>query len=199
MFETILTVGAIVCGLVVAAVLVVILLMWAKVDISGIFRVLASWQNSATRTSPHESVAGKVGTTTLHIRYGRPRKRGRHIFGKLVPYNTVWRTGANEATEISTDTDVIVGEKLLKAGTYQLFTIPRPEAWTIIFNSKRGQWGAFFYNPHYDILRIDIPVRSLDGTSPVEQLTITIDSLAPNTGFTIMWDTVAVHVPVKSP
>ena len=139
--------------------------------------------------SPHETSIGQ----DISVRYGRPYKKGRVIFGGLEPYGKVYRCGADSATTITFDKDVNFGGKPVKAGTYTLFVIPNEQSWTIILNSQLGQWGAFDYDKYKDkdILHVDVPVKKLD--SPVEQLTITL----PASAMTIEWDNVQVAVPVN--
>jgi hypothetical protein len=84
-------------------------------------------------------------TKNVKVTYGQPSKKGRVIFGDLVPYGEVWRTGANEATEITFSSDVVISGKTIKAGTYTLFTIPQKNTWTIILNSELKQWGSYGY------------------------------------------------------
>jgi Protein of unknown function (DUF2911) len=139
--------------------------------------------------SPHETATG----ANISVRYGRPYKKGRVIFGGLVPYGKVYRCGADSATTITFDRDVNFGGKPVKAGTYTLFTIPNEASWTIILNSQLGQWGAFDYDKYKDkdVVHIDVPVKTLN--SPVEQLTISV----PPSSVDIEWDTTQVSVPVS--
>jgi plasmid replication initiation protein len=141
------------------------------------------------RKSPHETIKGNHITVT----YGRPYKKGREIFGGLEQYGKVWRTGADEATEITIDKDCIFAGKQLKAGTYTLFTIPEKKDWTIILNSELKQWGAFNYDKikGKDVLKAEVPAMHLDKT--VEQFTITVN----DHGLLLDWDHTEVAVPVK--
>ncbi len=97
-----------------------------------------------------------VGFTDVRIVYSRPGVKGRTIWGKLVPYDAVWRAGANEATKITFSTDVTIEGKKLKKGSYSFFAIPGKNGWTIIFNKVADQWGAFEYNESEDALRIKV-------------------------------------------
>lgn len=139
--------------------------------------------------SPHDTLKTKDFTVT----YGRPYKKGRDIFGKLEPYGKVYRVGADEATTITFAKDGTFGGKPVKAGTYTLFAIPNETEWTIILNSKLGQWGAFKYDQYkdMDVLHVTVPVKKLD--APVEQLTIA----EPGNDLTITWDKTQVAVPVS--
>ena len=108
------------------------------------------------RISPKASVSQTVGFTDITISYSRPGVKGRKIWGGLVPYDKVWRAGANEATKITFSTDVIIDGKTLPAGSYGFFAIPGKDEWTLIFNKVADQWGAFEYNEAEDALRINV-------------------------------------------
>lgn len=112
--------------------------------------------NTVPRVSPNATVSQTIGVTNVEITYGRPSVRGRNIFGGLVPFDEVWRTGANEATTISFSTPVRVEGKSLDAGTYGFFTIPGPDQWTLIFNAEAEQWGAYNYDSGEDVLRVRV-------------------------------------------
>lgn len=130
----------------------------------------------------------------MKITYGQPSKRGRDVFGALVPYGKVWRTGANEATEITFTKDVIFAGKDLKAGTYVLFTIPEKDNWTVILNSKTGQWGAYDYDKvkDKDVLKVQVPVVALKESS--EKLMMAFDAK----GLNIYWDMTSIVVPIST-
>jgi hypothetical protein len=114
------------------------------------------------RVSPNAAVSFQLGVTEIEVTYGAPSVRDRTIFGDLVPYGEVWRTGANEATTISFSTDVVVEGRPLDAGTYMLATIPQPDSWTVILNSQAGQWGTYQYDPDHDVFRVNVtPSRAL--------------------------------------
>ena len=115
---------------------------------------IAFAQNSPK--SPPKSVEAKIGTTDISINYNSPFKKGRTLWGDLVPYDEVWRTGANSATKITFSGDVNVEGKMLKAGTYSLFTIPTKKNWTVIFNKVAEQWGAYSYDESKDALRVEV-------------------------------------------
>lgn len=108
------------------------------------------------KLSPKASVSQTIGTTTVTIEYHRPAVRGRKIWGELVPYGKVWRTGANEATTIRFSDPVRIGGRMVPAGTYALFTIPGPETWTVILNKRWKQFGAFDYRPEEDVVRLEV-------------------------------------------
>ncbi|MGD8427074.1 MAG: DUF2911 domain-containing protein [Balneolaceae bacterium] len=110
--------------------------------------------NDKPRVSPNASVSQTIGTTKITITYGRPGVKGRQVFGDLQPYGKVWRTGANESTNITFSKEVTVGGQKLDAGTYSLYTIPGKDKWTIIINSKLS-WGTE-YDQSKDVLRFDV-------------------------------------------
>jgi len=141
--------------------------------------------------SPKMTSEGK----NIKITYGQPSKRGRIIFGDLVPYGEVWRTGANEATEITFSKNVIIDKKEIKAGTYTLFTIPQKDKWTIILNSKLDQWGAYNYDKtkKYDMFKTEVAVRKSDLQ---EKLIFSFKDNPTGTTLTISWDDIEVELPI---
>lgn len=153
--------------------------------LAGLFAFPACSQN---RKSPHETVKSE----NIEVSYGRPYKKGRDIFGSLEKYGKVWRTGADEATQITFAKDATFGGKPIKAGTYALFTIPGENEWTVILNSQLGQWGAYDYdkNKDKDVLQVTVPVKKLD--APIEQLTIRF----AGSNMIIEWDKTQVAIPV---
>ena len=113
------------------------------------------------RLSPRATIEQQVGLTEVTIRYNRPSMRGRTIWGELVPYGQVWRTGANEATTIEITDDVTINGQKLAKGIYSIHTIPGPEEWTLIFNSVAQQWGSYTYDAAKDVLRLQVrPIAS---------------------------------------
>ena len=122
--------------------------------ISLLFPVLAQAQVDLPRPSPKASLTQTVGLTQVKIDYNRPSVRGRQIWGALVPWGEVWRTGANEATRIELSDDVTINGQKLAKGTYSFHTIPGESEWTLIFNSVADQWGSYSYDPAKDALRV---------------------------------------------
>ncbi|MGN0020199.1 MAG: DUF2911 domain-containing protein [Sphingobacterium hotanense] len=116
-----------------------------------------------------------LGISQVSVVYQRPNMKGRTIFGDLVPYNQIWRTGANNATNITFQSDVKIEGQNLEAGTYALFTIPGKEEWTIIFNKNAKQWGAYTYDKADDVLRVKVKPRAL--TNPIETFTIAFEEV----------------------
>jgi len=113
-------------------------------------------QNNVVRVSPKATVVQSVGFTNVEIDFSRQGVKRRDIWGGLVPYNKVWRAGANEATKITFSTDVKINGNGLKAGRYGFFAIPGEDKWILIFNKVADQWGAFEYNEAEDVLRIEV-------------------------------------------
>jgi Protein of unknown function (DUF2911) len=111
-------------------------------------------EDKSARPSPPAEVKGTLHGVNVTINYSTPAVKGRTIWGDLVPYGKVWRTGANEATIFETDKDLTVHDKVLPAGKYALFTIPGEKEWTWIFNAVWDQWGAYKYDDSKDVLRI---------------------------------------------
>jgi hypothetical protein len=148
--------------------------------------------------SPEDRVSFSNDDLKITVVYNRPSKKGRVIFGELVPYGKVWRTGANEATIFETSQDLTFGDQVLKSGKYSLFTIPDEQSWTIIFNSESGQWGVGFNgeanrDPAKDILTVEAP--SLSMAKEVEQFTIEIGKMGEDHELTFIWDKTVVAVP----
>ncbi|HUP46811.1 MAG TPA: DUF2911 domain-containing protein [Thermoanaerobaculia bacterium] len=115
---------------------------------------VSAQQLNLPRVSPKGSVTQTVGTTDITITYNRPGVKGRTIWGGLVPYDQVWRTGANEATTIEFSDDVVINGQRLAKGSYSLHTVPGREQWTVIFNKTANQWGSYSYDQAHDALRI---------------------------------------------
>jgi hypothetical protein len=143
--------------------------------------------------SVRDTVRATVGRATLVVDYGRPLRRGRTIFGGIVPFDTVWRTGANAATQFRTDVDLSMGGVTIPAGTYTLWTVPsRAGTWKLVVNRQTGQWGTA-YDPKQDLARIDLRTETL--ATPVEQFTITIEPQAEGGVLALAWDRTRASVP----
>jgi hypothetical protein len=141
-------------------------------------------QLKVPRPSQKQVLTQTVGFTDITITYSRPGVKGRQIWGGLVPYGQVWRTGANEATTISFSDDVTINGQALPKGTYSLHTIPARDEWTIVFNNVSNQWGSFNYDPAKDALR----VKAKPQTAPfAEWMTFEIPQLSADQA------TVAIH------
>lgn len=145
------------------------------------------------RSSPRAVVQQRVATTDIELSYSRPSARGRQIFGGLVPYDEVWRTGADSATKISFSTPVSVGGESLPAGTYELFTIPGKTEWVVIFHEHKSQWGSYAYDAANDVARVRVKPVKL--AAPVETLTIGIDNLTSSSAhLQLAWEHYRVPV-----
>jgi hypothetical protein len=112
--------------------------------------------DKAKRPSPPVHASGRIDSAEVNIYYSSPAVKGRQIWGALVPYGKIWRTGANEATILETSKTLLVGEQTLPAGKYSLFTIPGEKEWTLVLNSVWDQWGAFKYDSSRDVLRLTV-------------------------------------------
>ncbi|HYW35206.1 MAG TPA: DUF2911 domain-containing protein [Balneolaceae bacterium] len=150
--------------------------------------------NSKPRVSPNATISQTIGTTVITLHYGRPGVKGRKIFGGLVPYNKVWRAGANEATAINFSKDVKVQGQSLKAGWYSLFMIPGKQEWTIIFNSTI-KWGLDYVKKS-DVLR----VKATPEEAPMhEWLMYSFRDLKNNSANLVLnWDKTAVPITIST-
>jgi hypothetical protein len=154
----------------------------------------------APRLSPKDTVKFELNDLELKVFYNRPYKKNRDVFGALVPFDKVWRTGANEATTFETNKPLEVKGMPLPAGKYTLWTVPKDSVWTVIFNTKQYSWGVDsemkpMWDPNYDALSIDVPAKYLK--KPVEQFTIAFDNSTDDLFLTMAWDVVKVSVPLK--
>ncbi|WP_299888516.1 DUF2911 domain-containing protein [uncultured Lacinutrix sp.] len=150
--------------------------------------------------SPKKTVVFEVDDIELEVFYNRPSKRNRDIFGALVPFNKVWRTGANEATTFETNKALKIGNDSLPAGKYTLWSIPNDTSWNVMFNSKQYKWGVDetmkpMREPDFDVVTYTAPVEHLK--KPVEQFTIAFDNSTDNLSLTMAWDFAKIVVPLK--
>ncbi|TXI75684.1 MAG: DUF2911 domain-containing protein [Flavobacteriales bacterium] len=155
-------------------------------------------KSQTKKASPEEVNTYTVNDLSITVDYSRPSKKGRVIFGELVPYGKVWRTGANEATTVEVDKDIKLGGQPLPAGKYTLWTIPQPDAWTVILNSKSYSWGVTYggeaqLDPTADVLRVEVPVQELP--TEVEMFTIDVSSTPP--ALNLKWDRTGVSLPLE--
>lgn len=151
-----------------------------------------SQDNPAKRASPPATATGKIGAANITINYSSPYVKGRKIWGDLVPYDKVWRAGANEATVFETDKDLMVEGKLLPAGKYAFFTIPGEKEWVVIFNKTADQWGAFKYDESMDALRVTVKPKEMKNST--ESLVYTIH----DNGISLVWEKLEVPVMMRS-
>jgi hypothetical protein len=135
----------------------------------------------------------RVTPPLAKVLYGRPIKNGEKIFGSAIPYGKIWRTGADEATEIKFYKDVQFGNTIVSAGTYVLLSIPGEKEWEIILNSKLDVLGAFQYNPMYDIARIKVPVSNAEN---LDYFSIAFKNENDIIEMVMGWDTTRVKIPL---
>jgi hypothetical protein len=160
-----------------------------------IFTVYAACQGG--KPSPAASASCDLGGgKTIKTDYSSPRMKGRKIFGGLVPYGEVWRTGANDATTFVTSSDVVVGGKNVPAGSYTIFTVPNADKWTLIINKKTGEWGIPYKYESDELARVDMKVSKLP--SPVENFTIAYDKAANGCTLRMDWETTRASVDVTA-
>lgn len=156
---------------------------------------------STKKYSPEDIITYQQEDLNLEVFYNRPYKKERIIFGGLVPYGEVWRTGANEATTFYTNEDLYVDGSFLKAGKYTLWTIPGEESWKVIFNSSMYPWGIDYEkkasrDPVYDALILEVPVR--ETPSELEQFSIFFEPANELIFLNLAWDHTLVKVPIKT-
>jgi hypothetical protein len=149
------------------------------------------------RPSPLAIVSTRYKDCYFKVTYSQPHKRGREIYGKLVPFGKVWRTGANEATELLITKNIQVNGTLLKSGTYTLFTIPEADHWTIIISADVGLWGSYNYNESQDVMRFQVPVGEIPGNVVYEAFTIQLDQRNEVADLLILWDKTRISIPIK--
>ena len=161
-----------------------------SIDIAGFGPVFGA--RSLGPLSSRDTARVAVGGAEVWVDYGRPQKRGRVIFGNVVPWGAVWRTGANAATQLYTPVALTVGGVTVPKGTYSLWTVPSATGWKLIINKQHGQWGTV-YSAEQDLGRVDLQVVGL--AEPVEQLTITLESRDAGGVLAIAWDQTRAEVP----
>ncbi len=165
--------------------------------------VLGPYMREQTKkNSPEETATYNQNGLDLSVNYSSPAKKGRVIFGELVPYNVVWRTGANEPTTFTTTTDIRIGDKKLPAGTYSLWTEPGTENWSVIFNADVPDWGVTLLSRgkettraiEKDVIQVNVPVEEI--TQTVENFTIDFTD-TEQLYMDISWDNTLVKVPIN--
>ena len=155
--------------------------------------VSGACRSQEKRVSPHETGSQVVDGATITITYGRPSKRGRAIFGMLIPYDQVWMPGADESTILQTGADLQIGTVRLPAGSYSLYALPSASTWKLIINKQTGQWHTE-YHAEQDVARIDMRVDRREQS--IEQLTITSVPCPDGGGdLRLDWDTLRAAVP----
>lgn len=147
--------------------------------------------------SPRRSAEMELNGKKLSVDYGSPRMRGRKIMGELVPYDRVWRTGANKATHFTTEADLIIGNVTVPKGTYTLFTLPSQKGWKLIINKRTGQWGIPYTadDEKQELARIDMKVETL--SAPLEEFTISLEKAGDGGILKLEWETTRASVAFK--
>jgi hypothetical protein len=147
--------------------------------------------------SPRDSVSARVGDVAVTIAYGRPAARGRQVFGGVVPWGQVWRTGANQVTILRTDGDLMIGDARIPAGSYSLFSIPSPDGWELIVNRQTGQWGTD-HDPAQDLARVRLRHETVE--TRLEQFTIELEPRGEREAeLRLAWDDARATVGVRAP
>jgi hypothetical protein len=177
--------------LIFAGIAVVIIILLGGV-------VLFFMRKQTKSHSPEEKISYAQDGLEINVFYNRPSKKGRKIFGGLVPYDKVWRTGANEATTFETNKVLNFDGKVLQPGKYSLWTIPKEHSWTIIFNSQYGQWGINFEgdanrDASKDILQVE--ATAVQHERELEQFTISFEKTGEDAEMVLIWDKTLVAVP----
>lgn len=149
------------------------------------------------KPSPSTTVKQDFSTSFIGLNYSRPGVKGRDIFGAMIPYGKIWRTGANAATKITLGEDLLLYGHLVEKGTYELYTIPNKEKWEIILNSDLGNWGAAGYKEKDNVLTFEVPVTPLKQVQ--ETFRISIENIRRSTcTIDLAWGHVKVSIPVKA-
>jgi hypothetical protein len=158
--------------------------------------VLSISSFAQSRPSPAASASCDLGGgKTVKTAYSSPRVKGRKIYGGLVPYGEVWRTGANEATTFVTSSDITVGGTKVPAGSYTIFSVPNADGWKLVVSKGTGEWGTQYPGADKDLARIDMKVSKLP--SPVENFTISYEKSGSGCMMNIDWETTRASVDVK--
>lgn len=179
-------------------------LKWSLIIIGGLviigFALMQFGKYSTKKHSPEDTIQLSKGGLELEVYYNRPSKKGRDIFGGLLPYGQIWRTGANECTTFETNQDLTIDGKALPKGKYTLWTIPGESSWQVIFNGEMYSWGANFdgsqvKNDASDVLTVTVPVQKLPQV--VELFEITLEDTSEGAAMHLAWDDTKVSVPMQ--
>ncbi len=155
-------------------------------------------ENKENRVSPLASASGVIGGNKVTVNYSSPRVKGRVIWGGLVPYDEIWRTGANEATVVEITKDVLVEGQLLRKDVYSLFTKPTADVWTVIFNLNEKQWGAFKYDVADDALRVNLKPVMLDSLQEELKFEVLNDATADGGIIRLLWEKLQLDIHFKN-
>src|SRR5437899_7567272 len=170
--------------------------------IGGVFSLLlgcalsvAAHQDKSKRPRPPAQAAWDLGGgKSVTIDYSSPRAKGRKIYGELVPFGQVWRTGANESTTLVTPVDLTIGGTAVPAGSYTIFTVPNKDKWALVISKKTGEWGTDYPGPANDLARVDMKVSAL--SAPVENFAISFEKAGAGANINIDWETTRASVAV---
>lgn len=175
--------------------------MQKRFALLALFALLAATACSAQgdkskRPSPPASASCDLGGgKTVKTDYSSPRMNGRKIYGGLVPYGEVWRTGANEATTFETSSVIVVGGTNVPAGSYTLFTVPNADKWSLVISKGTREWGTDYPGKGKDLARVDMNVSKLP---PVENFTISYEKSGNGCTMNIDWETTRASVDIKA-
>lgn len=166
--------------------------------LAGTFAMAANAQDfKMPAPSPTANVKQDFSTSSIEISYSRPAMRGRKIFGDLVPFGKVWRTGANSATKLTFGEDVTIGGQPVAAGSYALYTIPGEKEWKIILNKGTGNWGTDGFDYKDDVATFTVPSHQLPIT--IQSFSISINNITINScDIDLLWENTAIVIPVKA-
>lgn len=159
-------------------------------------------KTNTKKHSPEDFVIFEQDSLKIEVFYNRPYKKEREIFGKLVPYGEVWRTGANEASTFKTNQDLLVEGSILKAGKYSLWTIPDKTSWQVIFNDKMYNWGVNFSDgkasrvEEFDALKVEVPISK--NLKTIEQFSIYFDEQFGTIHMFLAWDSIVVPLSLEA-
>lgn len=159
--------------------------------------VSAYSQWNAPVSSPRQSIEQQFSMAKISLDYGRPAVKGRKIFGELVPFNEVWRAGANAATKITFAQSINFGGKVVPAGTYGLFVIPQEKNWTVILNKNATQWGAYEFDKKLNVAEVSVPVQKNTEMQEVFEIEMTPKDES-SIDLVFKWDFTKVTVPLKT-
>ncbi len=179
-----------------------LLIILVVLGLLSYFFIWPYMQEQTKKISPEETNTYVQNGFDLSVNYSSPAKKDRVIFGELVPYNAVWRTGANEPTTFTTANAIRIDDQELPAGTYSLWTIPGEENWSVIFNTEIPDWGVSLFSggketartPEKDIIKVEVPV--VETATTIEKFTIDFSD-NQNLSMDISWDTTMIKVPIK--
>jgi Protein of unknown function (DUF2911) len=177
------------------------ILKWVAIVAVVLFGAYKFMQYRTKQASPETTVSLKKDGLEIEVKYSQPSKKGREVFGTLVPFGKVWRTGANEATTFETNQDLKIGGTVLPKGEYTLWTIPEADHWTVIFNKGQYGWGVKISDglasrdASLDVAQIQVPVQAL--TESIEKFTISLDAAAAPASMSLAWDKTKVTVPLQ--